>query len=202
MFPDLTRDDVFRIETRRLWLRWPRAADAEAIIRLAGERAVAEMTASIPHPIDPQGIERFLFKARSRNAEGSALTMAVALLPKPTHLVGIVSIEPDPAASGPHLGYWLGRPHWGRGLMREAAQAMIDAYFGYAGGRELTSDVLVENAASRRVLESCGFAHAGACVKTFPLRGGDRTVDDFRLDRTTWAARARDTLHSALGARE
>ena len=28
MFPDLTRDDVFRLETRRLWLRWPRAADA------------------------------------------------------------------------------------------------------------------------------------------------------------------------------
>ena len=23
MFPDLTRDDVFRLETRRLWLRTP-----------------------------------------------------------------------------------------------------------------------------------------------------------------------------------
>ncbi len=28
MFPDLTRDDVFRIETKRLWLRWPRIQDA------------------------------------------------------------------------------------------------------------------------------------------------------------------------------
>ena len=39
MFPDLTRDDVFRLETRRLWLRWPRLADAQAIVRLAGEKA-------------------------------------------------------------------------------------------------------------------------------------------------------------------
>ena len=53
MFPDLTRDDVFRLETRRLWLRWPRHADVQAIVRLAGETAVAEMTASIPHPYPP-----------------------------------------------------------------------------------------------------------------------------------------------------
>jgi hypothetical protein len=31
MFPDLTADDIFRIETERLWLRWPRASDALAI---------------------------------------------------------------------------------------------------------------------------------------------------------------------------
>ena len=28
MFPEITRDDIFRLETERLWLRWPRAADA------------------------------------------------------------------------------------------------------------------------------------------------------------------------------
>ena len=54
MFPDLTRDDVFRLETRRLWLRWPRLADVQAIVRLAGEKAVADMTARIPHPYHPE----------------------------------------------------------------------------------------------------------------------------------------------------
>ena len=53
MFPDLLRDDVFRLETRRLWLRWPRAGDAAMIARLAGERDVAERTANIPHPYLP-----------------------------------------------------------------------------------------------------------------------------------------------------
>ena len=41
MFPDLTRDDVFRLETRRLWLRWPREADVPSLVRLAGEKVVA-----------------------------------------------------------------------------------------------------------------------------------------------------------------
>ena len=31
MFPDYFRDDVFRLETQRLWLRWPTAADAPTI---------------------------------------------------------------------------------------------------------------------------------------------------------------------------
>ncbi len=52
MFPDLFRDDVFRIETRRLWLRWPTARDAESILRLAGDPAVARMTAGIPLPFE------------------------------------------------------------------------------------------------------------------------------------------------------
>src|SRR5919112_4375433 len=60
MFPDLTRDDVFRLETRRLWLRWPRHADGQAIVRLAGEKAVAEMTALIPHPYPPEGATSFV----------------------------------------------------------------------------------------------------------------------------------------------
>ena len=28
MFPDIIREDIFRLETRRLWLRWPILADA------------------------------------------------------------------------------------------------------------------------------------------------------------------------------
>ena len=75
MFPDLTRDDVFRIETRRLWLRWPRARDAQAIVRLAGERAVAEMTARIPHPLPRTEVEAFLLDARARNSAGAGLTL-------------------------------------------------------------------------------------------------------------------------------
>ncbi len=37
MFPELARDDVYRLETWRLWLRGPRAADAPRLSELAGE---------------------------------------------------------------------------------------------------------------------------------------------------------------------
>ncbi|GEP10747.1 GNAT family N-acetyltransferase [Methylobacterium gnaphalii] len=188
MFPDLTRDDVFRIETRRLWLRWPQARDAEAIVRLAGERAVAEMTSQIPHPIDPLGTDAFIIEARRANAEGEALTMALALRSAPSALIGVISIGPHPAVSGAHLGYWLGTPYWGMGLMSEAVATMVEAYFSYAGGEVLRSSAMTSNVASRRVLEKCGFVRQGCERHAFPARGGEREVDLFQLTRNEWSS--------------
>ncbi len=65
MFPDLARDDVFRLETTRLWLRWPRVADAAAIERYSSRWEVARCTARIPHPYPP-GDGRALHLRRAR----------------------------------------------------------------------------------------------------------------------------------------
>jgi RimJ/RimL family protein N-acetyltransferase len=186
MFPDLTRDDVFRLETGRLWLRWPRQGDAQAIVRLAGEKAVAEMTAQIPHPLTVGDVESFVLRTRTENAEGAGLVLAVTPKGKPGSAIGAVGIGPSPEDGLPHLGYWLGLPHWGQGHATEAARALIDAFFAYTDGRELVSAARVVNPASRRVLEKCGFAFAGSGMMAFPARGGVFPVDRFRLDRRTW----------------
>ena len=87
MFPDLLRDDVFRLETRRLWLRWPRAADAALIASLAGERDVAETTAHIPHPFPPGAAADFVLKARAANMGGGELVLALAPKASPRAMV-------------------------------------------------------------------------------------------------------------------
>lgn len=186
MFPDLTRDDVFRLETRRLWLRWPRQADAQAIVRLAGEKAVAEMTSRIPHPLSGQAVDEFILSMRRENANGTGLTMAITPRAKPNALIGVVGIGPEPQDGAPRLGYWLGIPVWGHGYATEAARAMVDAFFAYSHNPELTASARVINPGSRRVLEKCGFAFAGAGLKAFPARGGVLPVDLFRLDRRAW----------------
>ena len=186
MFPDLTRDDVFRLETRRLWLRWPRAADAQAIVRLAGDKAVAEMTVLIPHPYPPEAADAFVLSARRANAAGEGLTMAVTPRAEPRSLIGLVGIV---ARDGrPSLGYWLGTPHWGEGLATEAARALIDAFFAYTDGGELLVATRVINGASRRVIEKCGFTPTGSGLHAFPARGGVFPVDRFRLDRRAWSS--------------
>jgi RimJ/RimL family protein N-acetyltransferase len=187
MFPDLTRDDVFRLETRRLWLRWPRHADVQAIHRLAGEREVAEMTASIPHPYPQEAAVAFVFEARKANALGRALQLAITPKRKPNQLIGMIGIlAPTDEEAAPFLGYWIGQPHWGKGYATEGARALVDAWFAYTEADELASSARVVNPASRRVLEKCGFAHAGAGLKAFPARGGAFPVDRFRLDRRAW----------------
>jgi RimJ/RimL family protein N-acetyltransferase len=186
MFPDLTRDDVFRLETRRLWLRWPRLADVQAITRLAGEKAVAEMTARIPHPYMPNDAESFVFLARQSNANGEGLQLAITLKGKPKAAIGMVGIGPSPDDGRPTLGYWLGTPYWGQGIATEAARALIDAFFAYGHEPELAASARVINPVSRRVLEKCGFAYVGSGLSELQARGGYYPADHFRLDRRAW----------------
>jgi RimJ/RimL family protein N-acetyltransferase len=186
MFPDLTRDDVFRLETRRLWLRWPRLADVQAIVRLAGEKAVAEMTALIPHPYAEPDAEEFVFQTRRANANGEGLALAITPKGKPAAVIGMVGVAPSLESGEPHLGYWLGRPFWNQGFATEAARALVDAFFTYTPAAELTSSARVVNPASRRVLDKCGFAFQGSGLKAFSARGGLVPVDHFRLDRRAW----------------
>lgn len=187
MFPDLTRDDVFRLETRRLWLRWPRQADAEAVHRLAGEKSVADMTASIPYPYSPDNADAFILLTRRANMEGRGLTLAITQKAKPGQAIGMVSIAAG-ADAGASLGYWLGQPFWGQGYATEAVQAMADALFTLTIQEALTADARVINPASRRVLEKCGFAYQGSGLQDLRARGGRYPVDHFQLTRRTWSS--------------
>ena len=166
MFPELTRDDVFRLETRRLWLRWPRMADANAILRLAGEKAVAEMTASIPHPYPSQAVEPFIFGARKGNALGEHLMLAITPRSKPNELIGMIGAHKQ-ASGVPFIGYWLGTPHWGKGYATEAAQASVNYAFGALGAEEVIAEIRPENKKSRRVAERLGMTISGSFVKTY-----------------------------------
>ena len=187
MFPELTRDDVFRIETARLWLRWPRMTDAAAIARQAGEKAVAEMTARIPVGMSEQDALAFVLGARQANCDGDALSLVVTPKGRPNEAIGVVAIH---AGTGPQpeFGYWLATPFWGQGLATEAAQALVDATFGLSGIRALSAKVVPYNVASRRVLTKCGFTHTGGGMSDAPARGGRQAVDFFHLERSTWAA--------------
>jgi len=187
MFPELTRDDVFRLETRRLWLRWPRMADTAAILRLAGEKAVAEMTASIPHPYPTQAAEPFIFATRKGNALGEHLVLAITPRSKPNELIGMIGAHKQ-ATGTPFIGYWLGTPHWNKGYATEAVQGLIDTMFSLVDVPAIEADTRVINPASRRVLEKSGFRPEGSFLKSLPARGGLFPCEQFRLDRSTWAA--------------
>lgn len=201
MFPDLTRDDVFRIETKRLWLAWPRAVDATAIERFASRREVAEMTASIPHPYPRGEADNFVLRARMANAAGEALSLAIALQRGAREVIGSISLWKG--ESGLTLGYMLAPEHWGRGYASEAAAALLDLAFQVTPAREIVATCRVGNAASRRVLERRGFAY----LRTAPHHGVARSApydcDEFRLTRFDWArARTRPMEMQAGGVEQ
>ena len=204
MFPDLTRDDVFRIETRRLWLRWPRLQDAQAVARLAHDKDIAEMTGVVPYPYPKGEAEQFVFEARKNNAMGTMLSFAIVSRSKPDQFMGrigsrflgdgpILGKSPNLAQNTGglrrcSLGYWLGKPYWGEGFATEAAHGLIDAIFSYTDMQEIEAAARVINPVSRRVIEKCGFQFTGSSMKELPALKGAVPVDTFCLSRSTWAS--------------
>jgi RimJ/RimL family protein N-acetyltransferase len=56
------------------------------------------------------------------------------------------------------VGYWLGREFWGKGVATRALLSML----GCVTRRPIYAHVAKHNAASRRVLEKCGFRIVGS----------------------------------------
>ncbi|MFZ9499939.1 MAG: GNAT family N-acetyltransferase [Beijerinckiaceae bacterium] len=182
MFPDLFRDDVFRIETPRLWMRWPRSADARVLARMGGDPQVAEMTASLPLAYSEQNASEWIFASRRSNAGGDSAVLTLVRKREPRDALGVISLHATrPGAAT--LGFWLGRDHQGQGLMSEAAGALIDLALRMAPLEEIHARILAGDAPSRRVLEKCGFAALGSALADLPARGGVTPCERFRLAR-------------------
>ena len=187
MFSEITHDDVFRLETPRLWLRWPEAGDAPAVEAVASRRDVADMTARIPHPYPVGAAQAWIAGVRQANEQGSGLRLVAQLMRGDRRVIGMAGIEAV-AGDAAELGYAFHPDVWGEGLATEAAQALIDAAFALSRINAVRADARVVNPASRRVLQKCGFAYEGAGMVELRARGGLLPVEHFVLDRKTWAS--------------
>ena len=57
------------------------------------------------------------------------------------------------------LGYWIGKPFWGQGLMTEASEALLRRAFTELGMRRVWCAYFEGNEKSKRVQEKLGFRH-------------------------------------------
>jgi RimJ/RimL family protein N-acetyltransferase len=167
------------IETARLVLRAPRAADAKAIKSLINDRRIAENTARIPHPYTVNDARTFISAIGNGSEPAFLITLADGCI---VGGCGIGTLRDD----GPEIGYWIGVQHWGNGYATEAARALIDHAFGELGYDELRAGARVSNPASRRVLEKCGFQWTGVVLQRIRAINSSAPCDRFRLDRGLW----------------
>jgi RimJ/RimL family protein N-acetyltransferase len=157
------------LATGRLRLRFPMAADAPAIAGLAGEAEVARMTTGVPHPYEEEEAETFL--RRASRADPREETLFAIDLPG-QGAIGLVGLHAN-VEGATEIGYWLGRPFWGRGYMTEAVRAALDWARTSWGRRWILSGHFTDNAASARVLIKTGFLYTGEIRWRFSLARGE-----------------------------
>lgn len=70
------------------------------------------------------------------------------------------------------LGYYLGRPYWGRGIMTRAVRQAVDHVFQNSDILKVFAEPFARNRASCRVLEKAGFALEGV-LKCHGVKHGE-----------------------------
>lgn len=144
--------------TERLTLRPWREDDAAALYRYASDPRIGPIAGWPPHESEAESLTiiRTVFAAPE--------TYAVVLR-EAGEAIGCIGLQTGEAANVPlgfreaELGYWLGVPYWGQGLIPEAARALTRHAFTTLRLEALWCTCREDNAQSRRVMEKCGFAY-------------------------------------------
>jgi ribosomal-protein-alanine N-acetyltransferase len=168
-----------RIETERLSLRTPLHADFRAWTSLRRESADFltpwEPSWAADH-LSRRAFSNRVYWASRSVAAGTAMPLFLIRRADEALLGAITldNIRRGPAQAGT-LGYWIGQPHARQGYMREAIEAVVHHAFHRLDVSRVEAACLPENAASRGVLERCGFKYEGVAQSYLQIDGRWRT---------------------------
>ena len=180
--PPFAEKAKLMLRTERLTLRPWFESDADSLFKYASDPDVGPRAGWPPHNSVEESLEiiRTVFHNDSNwaielNATGEA--------------IGAIGYGPScecnlPARDGePLCGYWVAKPYWNRGICTEALQAMLDYIRRTTDIRSLISGHFVDNPASGRVMEKCGFQPTGeTCIDETQYQGKDRPIRVLRLE--------------------
>ena len=164
--------------TERLILRPPQMGDAEPIARYLNDLEVAGNLARVPFPYHLSDARAWLATQQARQAPNQT-SFSIELAG-----VGYVGhIGYQPAGEDAIIGYWLGKPHWGRGIMTEAAIATVRWFFERTAAKAIYSGVFHFNAASLAIQHRLGFTETGRSTLLCLARGAELEHIDTKLTR-------------------
>ena len=180
--------------TPRLLLRPGFPEDARALASAIADQAIARNLANVPWPYAMRDAEAFL--ASPRDPILPSMLIFERSLGAP-QLVGACGLGRRPSRNV-EMGYWIGRPFWGRGYATEACSALIDIARSL-GLTSLEGSHFIDNPASARVLEKLGFEPLGIVAPRLSCARGEEVPA--RLMRLELACRnCDDEPEEALAA--
>lgn len=169
------------METDRIILRPWQDSDAQALYRYASDPEVGPRAGWAPHESLEESLDII------RTVFNNDTTWAI-VLKETGEAIGAIGYGPScdcnlPAREGePTVGYWVARPYWNRGICTEALRLMISGIEAHSGITSLISGHFIDNPASGKVMEKCGFVPTGEeCIDDTLYGGAGRPIRVLRL---------------------
>ncbi|MBR3865939.1 MAG: GNAT family N-acetyltransferase [Clostridia bacterium] len=182
----LTHKGTQTLKTDRLTLRRYTVEDAEMMYKTwACDARVTKFLTWEPHP--------------SADLTKALLEMWVAEYEKADNYNWVIELEEKIIGSITvvrqssrdelaELGYCAGYDYWGKGIMTEAAKAVIDFLFGEVGFNRISIEHAVKNPASGKVAEKCGMTLEGTKRQYFKASSGEfLDINEYSILKSEWA---------------
>ena len=176
------------LETKRLILRGWQENDATSLYKYAQNPNIGPIAGWQPHTSIENSCEII------KNVLSVAETYAVVLKQtgEPIGSIGLMmsksEINTNEMAEGEaEIGYWIGEPFWGQGLIPEAVCELLRYAFENLELTAVWCGYYDGNEKSRRVQEKCGFIyHHTEYNKPVTLMNEVRTSHYTKFLRTNW----------------
>jgi ribosomal-protein-alanine N-acetyltransferase len=144
------------------------SSDLQSLVKYANNPAIARfMMDKFPHPYTVETGERFISYA------GNTHPVSIFAITLDDEAIGGIGLHPlqDVERQNAELGYWLAEPFWGKGIITDAIRQVVDSGFSNLAINRIFARPFGSNAASKRVLEKCGFILEAIFEKTFFKNG-------------------------------
>ena len=137
--------------------------DADSLVKYANNRSIAmNLRDRFPHPYTKRDARDYILWSRRRAPE---TVFAIAVEGEAVGSIGFL-IGADVERVSAEMGYWLGEPFWGRGIVTECLTAMTIYAIETHGLTRVFALPFSSNAASCRVLEKAGYVLEGRLRKS------------------------------------
>ena len=143
--------------------------DVASITRYANNPRVAGVLRDLfPHPYFEKDAREFISRT---NSETPRKAFAIASIEEAFGVVGHIPGQ-DVYRFSAEIGYWIGEPFWGRGIMTCVVEIFCEYLFENFDYNRLFAGVFSSNPASGRVLEKAGFTRE-AILNAHVVKNGE-----------------------------
>lgn len=174
--------------TARLRLRPFRDSDVDDLWPFVSDPELPRRMSWAAHTERGQTLA-FIAWTRESFARGSNVAWAIEVGGRAMGSIGLDEIQYAQRAwrvDRAELGYWIAPPLWGKGMMTEAAQAVVRCGFETLGLHKISVRCITENVGSRRVIEKLGFRPVGRLEDDVWRDGRWWSVLSYELTASEW----------------
>lgn len=173
------------LKTERLILRRFYVSDAQAMFEnWANDERVTRFMSWFPHT-SPKETKKLLRKWCMGYRKANMYNWAIEYEGKPIGSIGVVNINERSEVA--EIGYCIGFDYWNKGIMTEAAKAIIDYLFTEVGVNRVEIRHAVKNPGSGKVAQKCGLTLEGIKKEKFKSTGGEfLDIAEYGIIRKEW----------------